>query len=625
MKCILLGSGTGTSIKAVINAVKHCELSLEISRVIFNTENSELRSFCNDNNVNYSELIWDKNGERSLYEHKLLLTMHQCQYDFVFFLGWNMISSTDFIKRAGSVIYNLHPSLPNQYIGTGSACLKNAIQDFNFGKIKYTGSMIHKVTADLDRGEVMDTIEVPMYHSDTLDILTTRVKRFEKGFLLSFLHQLINGENKHIINDFVKETQSKLYIGKVRRVEDIGYRRLLLSASDRLSAFDNHICDVRGKGICLNKMSQWWFDNTKHIIDNHYIHSSGKHMVVRKTIPIKLEIVVRGYMTGASPTSIWTMYSKGERHIYGLDFRDGYNKNDKLDEIIVTPTTKGKHDYPITEDEIVNKGYLSKNDYDFIKSKALELFRYGQQVARDRGFVLVDTKYEFGRLEDGSIILIDEIHTCDSSRYWFLDENEDYTHPNKLDKDIIRDYIKQNNTHDIPKELVQKVSDVYNEYLIRFKIENDEDELMFYNAEEYIDYYFKNIHNEVVVIMAGSDSDSVFVQKIMDSLNNNTIYGIPHFYSAHRNPRKVLDILDRYNTYSNRKIVFVTVAGRSNALSGVVAANIKYPVIACPPHKDKLDFQVNINSTLQMPCNVPVMTILEPANVALSVKRIFNL
>tara|TARA_Y100000590_G_scaffold267852_1_gene300785 strand:- start:238 stop:2115 length:1878 start_codon:yes stop_codon:yes gene_type:complete len=625
MKCILLGSGSGTSIKAVINAVKQCELQLEINAVIFNVENNELKSFCNENGVNYSELLWDSLEERNLYEDVLLSKIHNYEYDFIFFLGWNMIASTDFIKRVGKVIYNLHPSLPNQYVGTGSSCLKNAIQDFNFGKIKCTGSMIHKVSADLDRGEVMATNEVPMYNTDTLDILTNRVKSFEKGFILSFLHNLINENNQYIINDFEKETQSKLYIGKVRRVEDIGNGRLLLSASDRLSAFDNHICDVRGKGICLNKMSKWWFDNTKHIIDNHYIHSSGKHMIVRKTNPIKLEIVVRGYMTGASPTSIWTMYSKGERDIYGINFRDGYNKNEKLDDIIVTPTTKGKHDYPITEDEIVNQGYLSQNDYDFIKSKALELFRYGQKVARDKGFVLVDTKYEFGRLDDGSIILIDEIHTCDSSRYWFVGENEDYTNPKKLDKDIIRDYIKQNKTNEIPTELVNKVSDVYNEYLTRFEIENDDDEIIFYTGDEYVDYYFNNIHNEIVVVLAGSYSDSEFVQKIMDNLKNKDIYGIPHFYSAHRNPKKVLEILERYDSYSNRKIVFVTVAGRSNALSGVVAANTKYPVIACPPFKDKTDFQVNINSTLQMPSNVPVMTILEPANVALSVKRIFSL
>ena len=160
---------------------------------------------------------------------------------------------------------------------------------------------------------------------------------------------------------------------------------------------------------------------------------------------------------------------------------------------------------------------------------------------------------------------------------------------------------------------------------MRFEIENDDDEIMFYTGDEYVDYYFNNIHNEIVVVLAGSYSDSEFVQKIMDNLKNKDIYGIPHFYSAHRNPKKVLEILERYDSYSNRKIVFVTVAGRSNALSGVVAANTKYPVIACPPFKDKTDFQVNINSTLQMPSNVPVMTILEPANVALSVKRIFSL
>lgn len=623
MKCLLFGSGKGSSIKTVINSIKHCDMPLEVESVVFNKSNYEMRSFCEENNVNYNELVWNPEEERSLYEHNLLLTMCKHNYDFIFLLGWNMIMSTDFIKRANAPIYNLHPSLPNQYIGDSDTCLKKALQDFNCGLINFTGSMVHRVTEDLDRGEVMSTMDVPMYCTDTLDTLRERVKQFEKPLIVSFLADIVDTFNKNCIADYVKETTSDLYIGKVRRVENIKHNCLLLSASDRLSAFDEHICNVPDKGVCLNKMSRWWFEKTRHIIDNHYLHSSKEHMIVRKTNAIKLEIVVRGYMTGASSTSIWTMYSKGERNIYGINFRDGYSKNDKLDEIIITPTTKGKHDIPITPEQIVNGGYLTQQEYDFISGKALELFKYGQKVAREKGFVLVDTKYEFGKLPDNSIILIDELHTCDSSRYWFVDENDDYTNPRKIDKDIIREYVKQVNKQ-VPNEIIEQVSNAYKQYLELFNIEYT-DNLPYQSRDEYIEHYFKNIHNEIVVIMAGSYSDSEFVKKIVGQLNKVNIYSVPYFHSAHKNPKKVLEILEHYDNFVGRKIVYVTVAGRSNALSGVVASNCKYPVIACPPFKDKTDFQVNINSTLQMPSNVPVMTILEPLNVALSIKRIFSL
>ena len=140
-----------------------------------------------------------------------------------------------------------------------------------------------------------------------------------------------------------------------RCVENIDYGNLLLTASNRISAFDKHLTNIDNKGIILNKLSEFWFEKTKHIIENHYLHSDVPYMVVKKTEPIKLEIVVRAYNTGSSETSIWTKYKNGERTIYGYKFRDNYKKNEILDEIIITPTTKGVKDIPITKQEILIK------------------------------------------------------------------------------------------------------------------------------------------------------------------------------------------------------------------------------------------------------------------------------
>ena len=263
----------------------------------------------------------------------------------------------------------------------------------------------------------------------------------------------------------------KIYNGKVRRVEDLGNGELLLSTSNRLSAFDSYICEINNKGLMLNTMSTWWFENTKDIIDNHLINSNNEDMVVKKTKPILLEIVVRGYMTGESETSIWSMYKKGSRQMYGITFRDGYKKNEKLDDIAITTTTKGDKDIPITETEIIEKGYLTKEEYDYISQSSLELFNYGQKVASEKGFILVDTKYEFGRLDNGNIILIDELHTCDSSRFWiqksYQERFEKNLEPEKLDKDCIRDWIKshcdpyKDVIPEVPDSIKNKVEEVY--------------------------------------------------------------------------------------------------------------------------------------------------------------------
>ena len=264
---------------------------------------------------------------------------------------------------------------------------------------------------------------------------------------------------------------NKIYNGKVRRVEDLGNGELLLSTSNRLSAFDRYICEINNKGIMLNTMSSWWFENTKNIIDNHLINTNNENMKVKKTKPILLEFVVRGYMTGESETSIWTMYKKGSRQMYGTTFRDGYKKNEKLDDIVITTTTKGVKDIPITETEIIEKEYLTKEEYDYIARSSLELFNYGQKVASEKGFILVDTKYEFGKLEDGNIILIDELHTCDSSRFWiqksYQGSFEKSLEPEKLDKDCIRDWIKsqcdpyKDAIPEVPESIKNKVEEVY--------------------------------------------------------------------------------------------------------------------------------------------------------------------
>jgi len=429
------------------------------------------------------------------------------------------------------------------------------------------------------------------------------------------------------------------YIGKVRKVSDIGYNKLLMTASDRLSSFDRYICSIKGKGTVLNKISEWWFRNTKQIVPNHFLYAHNEHMIVNKATPIKLEFIVRGYMTGSTNTSIWPMYKRGEREMYGIKFRDGYRKNEKLDQVILTPTTKGESDSPITMSDIVDSGYLSQEELDYIEDISMRLFKFGQMIALSKGLILVDTKYEFG-LENGSIILIDELHTPDSSRYWRADSYqklfEAEKEPEKLDKDCIRDYVKsvcdpyKDDIPFIPEDLIQRVEKTYLDFYQIFYEETLtipeelEEEMKNKKEEELVKDYLSRWYDEIVVILAGSESDSQWCEKIQECLKKEGVYSVIHYGSAHKHTYRVLSLIEDYEDQL-RRIVYVTVAGMSNALSGVTACNCRSPVIACPPFKDQTDMMVNINSTLQMPSKVPVMTILSPGNVALAVSRIFKM
>ena len=630
LKVGLLGSGVGTSIASLCHAVNFDLLNINLKCVITNNKNDySIKSVSSQFNIMYKNLEWDKeNLTRDDYEDKLIEFLKENQVELVVLAGWNHIVNNKFIKSFKYVI-NLHPSLPNSFVGQN--CIRQALNAYNKGIIKYTGSMVHYVTDELDRGEVIESVNVPIYKNDTYQDLETRQKLMEKGLLIQSIQKIVKKYNEELI----KELNSDVYIGKVRRVENIGYNLLLMSTSDRLSAFDKHVCNVSLKGLILNQLSKWWFSNTMDIIPNHYLYSDNNHMVVKKTNPIMLEIIVRAYMTGSSNTSIWSMYKRGERQMYGLQFRDGYVKNEKLDEIIITPTTKGEHDYPISEEEIVSQKFLTQEEYDFIKTKALQLFKRGQEIADNAGFILVDTKYEFGRLENGEIILIDELHTCDSSRYWLKETYENNfkngKEPNKLDKDCIRDWIKRqcdpynDEIPEVPSDVIQSVSNVYKTYYEKLTGEtlqtNVGEEL---TREDFLEHYFKKYHDKLVVILSGSPSDKPHALKIKKCLADLNIASVEHYKSAHKNTEEVLNTIKTYNK-RQLKTIYVTIAGLSNALSGVTACNTHFPVIACPPHKDNMDMFVNINSTLQCPSKVPVMTILKPGNVAICVDRIFRL
>ena len=422
------------------------------------------------------------------------------------------------------------------------------------------------------------------------------------------------------------------YTGKVRDMIQSGYNCLEMVHSNRLSSFDRYICDVEWKGHCLNLTSAWWFEHTRHIIPNHCLYVHQHSMIVKKCTPFKIEVVVRGYITGSTKTSLWTHYNQGERVYCGISFPDGLVKNQKLDTPVLTPTTKGEVDEPISAEEIVSKGYMTHEQWGTVSLAALALFEYGQRVADEKGYILVDTKYEFGLDSSGQILLIDEIHTCDSSRYWIKQSYDALfrlgKEPEKIDKDMIRDYVKtQCDPYTIeiippiPEELKNQVSRSYisfYERLTGYIMDG------WYNYEPgtLANHYFEHILKKHAVIIAGSVKDQPFVDRIHEALKQQGIYTKTHVASAHKQTLKLLNLL---KTYTSKKIIYITVAGRSNALSGVVACNSKFPVIACPPFKDKLDMMVNLHSTLQMPSHVPVMTILEPGNVAEAVQRIFDL
>lgn len=237
--------------------------------------------------------------------------------------------------------------------------------------------------------------------------------------------------------------------GKVRdiyRRSRNGQNELILITTDRLSAFDRVLGLVPYKGQVLTQLSAFWFEQTADVIGNHLIDLPDPNVTVaHECEALPVEVIVRGYISGVTKTALWYRYSLGERVIYGHTFPDGLQKNQALPQPIITPTTKGGpsgHDERLTCAEVVEQGYLDSPTWDAVQTAALEIFRRGQEMAAQTGLILVDTKYEFGRLPSGEVVLIDEVHTPDSSRFWRADSYEERyaasEEPENFDKEFIR-------------------------------------------------------------------------------------------------------------------------------------------------------------------------------------------
>ncbi|MEO8083075.1 MAG: phosphoribosylaminoimidazolesuccinocarboxamide synthase [Ardenticatenales bacterium] len=262
--------------------------------------------------------------------------------------------------------------------------------------------------------------------------------------------------------------------GKVRDIWVVGDKRVIVT-TDRQSAFDRVVGTVPYKGQVLTRLAQWWFERTDDIVPNHVIDVPDPNVIIARDATVwPVEMVIRGYITGVTKTALWHNYAQGARTLYGIDFPDGLRKNERLPEPVLTPTSKaesGAHDEMLTRDAILASGLVPPDVYAAMEDATRRLFARGQELAAERGMILVDTKYEFGDI-DGQLTLIDEIHTVDSSRFWILDSYAARfaagEEPETFDKEFLRrwyvdtaGYRGEGDPPPMPRELAERMSRLY--------------------------------------------------------------------------------------------------------------------------------------------------------------------
>ena len=419
-----------------------------------------------------------------------------------------------------------------------------------------------------------------------------------------------------------------IHSGKVRESLRIDEATRLIVATDRLSAFDRVLkTPIPFKGAVLNSLSTYWFEKTRHIIENHLLQSIAPNaMLVKEVVPIRIEMVVRGYLAG----SMWRRYANGERCFSGVTVPDHLERNEQFAEPILTPTTKEKKDREITPQEIIGEGLATEAVYERMEEAARQLFQYGTDVLAEKDLVLVDTKYEFGLL-DGELILIDELHTPDSSRFWSADNYaKDPKTVSPWDKEYVRAWLLEQGKEgegpdQLPNEIVEETSKRY-----RTIYEKITGESLPESANDPGETLYRRLVGEglikdgVVAIVMGSPRDRAFGQHIAECLEDYEVAVDIRVASAHKTPETIGRIAEEYNDLLEPGAI-IAVAGLSNGLGGALAANTTLPVFNCPPFKGAVDMALNINSSLMLPSMTPASTVIRPENAALAALRSLNL
>jgi len=426
-----------------------------------------------------------------------------------------------------------------------------------------------------------------------------------------------------------------LHRGKVRDSLRAPSGDRLIIVTDRLSAFDSVLeTAIPHKGAVLNGLANFWFEKTGHIIPNHVIKLvDANAMLVKEAKPIKVEMVVRQYLTG----SMWRGYQAGQRTFSGVTVPDGLTKNQPFPQAIVTPTTKEESDREITPENLVSEGWVTKELYDQMAVKAQMLFAVGSRLLAEKGIILVDTKYEFGLL-NGQLILIDEMHTPDSSRFW---STEDYARnpetAEQMDKEYVRQWLIANKkdgqypralTPEVTQEASRRYLDIY-ERIVGEPLPTAETGAADAPHTGRQDARARMLANLVqaglikdawVSIVLESPDDKEHGEKIRQQFEGYDVFTQLRVASAYQNDEASAGMIDAWNN-SIEPGVIIAVAGNGGAL----AANVNVPVISCPLYKDYAELAMNLNASVIMPSGTPSLTAVRPDNAAQAALRALNL
>lgn len=409
----------------------------------------------------------------------------------------------------------------------------------------------------------------------------------------------------------------KVHEGKVRDGIRLDKDKRLIIVTDRISAFNKKLKNsaVPSKGAVLNTLSNFWFEKTKHIIGNHLVKQIDDNIsIVKEARPVRIEMIVRAFLTG----SVWRAYSKGKRIFNGQKLKDGMSFNQAFEKPIITPTTKDEYDTEITEEQILKSGLADKDSYRRMKEAASELFNFASEFLSERGIILVDTKYEFGFC-DNKLILIDEIHTPDSSRFWRKSEYEKSPeNVEQIDKEFVRRRISEDKKNGIlpeslPPDVISETSKRYKEIYKIITGEQYKSPSMNLKAR----IYHALLRNKLIkpahlIIAVGSEADLQYANKIQAQARHFNISTELKIFPENFNLTQSIKNAQKYN-HCTEPAALICISANSETPADILASNLNIPVIKCHLKKE-------INRS-----NSPLLHVFDTENALEAAVRALNI
>ena len=628
----VLASGSEYNLNSIKKSIDSGILPINISVVVCNKK-CKCLDYCKTNKINVITYTRDtKKISREQYDQELVNKLNKYNIDMILVFEWTYLFTSIFTRNFNKII-KINRAYSNVLGGVSD--IDEIFNSLVNNRIKSATVNLELINTDSSRKNIISEVLLPYQKTYTKEDFMAISRSYENMCLIKGLIDYIENQNKSMMVN----SEDTLQKSNFKTMRNIGYDRILVEYSNNEYACGIKRCKLKNKGKFVSLANKWWMNNTKSIVNNHYIWSDGKFMVIKKTKPIKYIFEVHGFLANTFNTKLYDLYKNGARKIITSNtvIPDELNEFSKLDTPIINIINKvsGKS---IQLETLVNDNIINKSSAHNITRLCHKLYEHTYRLRDKINLTLACAQYEFGIDEDNNIILIDDIHSYNNCVFW---ENQEECYskspPNIFNSNVVYNWLIQN-CHDIdkdipviPKDIIKEGEQSYSNYISRLYLSEDSSKTAILNTPFRSDTWtwttakniYLNYNHDNMVCIVTDNKDSDIIKRTLMLFKSNNIYANIIELSPYRDVIKLISHVKQHDS-SLKKMVWVSLSRDINPICGIISANTKHPVINCPVSIDNKFSMQSLLSSIQQYKDSPVMTILDFNNLPGACSKIFS-